>query len=282
MEMQIDCLPCMLRQSLEASRLAGADPKLQTRVLDSVLKILSEYRQYRCAPLLFSEVQQTIGEMTGCPDPYASVKRQDIAAAKQVLPLLQRFLEARGNSLYWALKIAATGNILDSAIYSSVDLEACLEQELSQDFALCAWPEFQIRLQQAKNVLIIGDNAGEAVFDRILIERLAPRAVTYAVRSRPAINDVTLADARVAGLDSCARLVSSGCRVPGLILEQCSAEFREIFRQADLVISKGQGNFEGLSGACQGVFYLLKAKCPVIARAFAVPLNSYILTGAAD
>ncbi|HBP37216.1 MAG TPA: hypothetical protein DD640_00425 [Clostridiales bacterium] len=277
MKMQLDCLSCMLRQSLEASRMAGADSETQSQILDRVLEILSGYRNYRCAPLLFSAVEQIIREETGCADPYAAVKQRDIAAAQSVLPLLRSFLEARGNSLYWALKIAATGNILDSAIYSSVDLEACLERELTQDFTLCAWPEFHSRLQTAQNILIIGDNAGEAVFDRILIERLAPRTVTYAVRSQPAINDVTLDDARAAGLESCARIVSSGCRVPGLILEQCSAEFLDIFRQADLIISKGQGNYEGLSDSCRGIFYLLKAKCPMIARAFAVPLNSYIL-----
>jgi damage-control phosphatase, subfamily I len=278
MKIQLDCLPCLLRQALAAARLADAAADVPARILDRVLPLLADYRQYRCPPDLFRAIQQVIRELTGCADPYAAVKRQDIQAAQRILPQLQRFLAEKGNSLAWALRIAAIGNILDSAVYESVDLGSCLERELSQAFAIFDLDVFQSRLQDAGNLLIIGDNAGEAVLDQVLIANLAPREVTYALRSQPASNDATLADARTAGLDSCARLISSGCPAPGIILTDCRAEFLDIFRRADLVISKGQGNYEGLSGTGiqREVFCLLKAKCPVIARAFAVQLDSYI------
>jgi damage-control phosphatase, subfamily I len=285
MQIELDCLPCILRQTLDAARLAGADAIIQARSMTDALAVLPDYRQYVCSPALTRALHRRVQQLTGCADPYQAVKQNDIAMAQAVLPRIRQFFDSQANTLDWAVKIAATGNILDSAIYSSVDLDAVLERELHQAFAINDLPAFMARLATARSLLIIGDNAGEAVFDRFLIEHLlqerqataeSPLEVTYAVRANPTLNDVTLDDARAAGLDRCCRLLSSGCDAAGLILSEASAEFLESFRTADLVISKGQGNFEGLDNPGRDVLFLLKAKCPVIARAFAVPLGSYI------
>ena len=135
---------------------------------------------------------------------------------------------------------------------------------------------FKKQLEKTTNILYIGDNVGESVFDKILIKELK-KPVKYAVRSIPIINDVTIEDAIASGLDKVAELIDSGCKSPGVILNQSSAEFLDIFNKSKFIISKGQGNFEGLSDCNKQVFFLLKAKCPVISNHLEVKEGSIIL-----
>ena len=134
-------------------------------------------------------------------------------------------------------------------------------------------------LASARLVLVLGDNTGEAVFDKVLLAALAAagRELVYAVREAPIINDATLAEAHEAGVDALATLVSSGSRAPGTILEDCTPEFRALFRDADVVISKGQGNFESLSTPGRPVYFLLKAKCALVAGRLGTEVGDYVL-----
>ena len=124
--------------------------------------------------------------------------------------------------------------------------------------------------------LYLGDNAGESVFDKLLIETIN-KPVFYATREVPVINDVIIDDAIASGLNSVAEIISSGSPAPGIILPLCSDEFLSVFQKADMIISKGQGNYEGLSDADRNIFFLLKAKCPVIAKDLNVNVNDIIL-----
>ncbi|NLD49908.1 MAG: DUF89 family protein, partial [Clostridiaceae bacterium] len=168
------------------------------------------------------------------------------------------------------------GNIIDSAIYRDIDIEGCVEKEIEKEFSICDLEHLENKLKHAKSLLIIGDNAGETVFDRVLIEEFLYLDITYAVRSEPIINDATVKDACASGLDSCTRLISTGCNAPGLILDECSEEFLNIFNSADIVISKGQGNYESLSDQYKEIFFLLKAKCSVVSDKLGVNVNDYI------
>ena len=221
-------------------------------------------------------MHQIVKKYTGIKDPYKAVKEKNISAAKEIYPLLKHFLYKKKERLYWALKIAATGNIIDSAIYSDIDLQNCIGQELEKEFSICDIEKLESKLKHAKNLLIIGDNAGETVFDRVLIEDLLRLDITYAVRSEPIINDATIEDARASGLDCSTRLISSGCNAPGMILDECSEEFLNIFNNADVIISKGQGNYETLSDQKREIFFLLKAKCPVISSKLGINVNEYV------
>lgn len=272
----MDCLPCVLRQVLEASRMATDKAESQAKIMDEALMILANYKRYQSSPDIVKDMHQVVKRLTGISDPYKAVKERDIKAAKEASPLLREFVGNKQGKLYWALKTAATGNIIDSAIYNSLNFTDCLENEIAKKFSTCDLDIFEEELKSAKSILIIGDNAGETVFDRVLIEYLPGYEITYAVRNEPIINDATLQDAYDSGLCDCADIITTGCGAPGAILNECGAEFLSVFNRADIVISKGQGNFEALSDCRRPVFFLLKAKCAMIARRLGVNLNSYV------
>lgn len=275
MQILLDCIPCMLKQALEASRLATNNVKIQEIIIKESLEILSDYKSYRTSPELARAIHQSIKTNTGIYDPYAKVKEKDLAAAKSVYSSIKEFLISKQNQLYWALKIAATGNNIDAAIYGNINIADCIKSELKKEFSISDIDLFQKKLSKANSILIIGDNTGETIFDKVLIENIPEIEVTYALRSEPIINDATMEDAIASGLDKVANLISSGCNAPGLILKECSAEFLTVYNNADIIISKGQGNYEALSEE-KNIFFLLKAKCPMIAGRLNVNLNDYI------
>lgn len=275
MEIFLDCLPCVLRQVLEASRMTTDRHEVHAEIMEESIKIILRYKEYSCSPEMVTLMHQKVKDLTGVSDPYEKVKERDIEAAKRAYPLLKQFLKQKQNALYWALKVAATGNIIDSAIYADINFEDCLEEELTKEFGVCDIGIFEDRLKTAKSLLIIGDNAGETVFDKVLMEQLADLDIVYAVRDEPIINDATIKEAYASGLNHNARIISSGCSSPGTILDKCNVEFLEVFRRADIVISKGQGNFEALAGCGEDIFFLLKAKCVMIAKKLGVGLNDY-------
>ena len=255
MKIFLDCLPCILRQVLEASRLVTDKSDLQAIIIEESIKILSDYKEYRCSPEIVTSMHKVVKELTGENHPYHSIKEHDICSAKELYPSLVQFLQQKQNSLYWALKIAATGNILDSAMNNNLDIKGCVEEELSKEFKICDISIFKEKLASAKKVLIIGDNAGETVFDKILLNTFLHLDITYAVRNEPIINDATVQDAISSELDDYAQIISTGCNAPGAILDQCNEEFLEVFNQADIVISKGQGNYEALSNLTERCFF---------------------------
>jgi uncharacterized protein with ATP-grasp and redox domains len=256
--------------------MATDKPEIQTKIMEESIEILANYKKYKCSPDIVKDLHQVVKRLTGVFDPYKQIKDRDIDAAKKIAPFLKHYLAQKQNALYWALKIAATGNIIDSAIYSNIDIESSIQTELSKEFSVCDLDIFEENLKSAKSILIIGDNAGETVFDRVLIERLAGYEITYAVRDEPIINDATLQDAHDSGLNDYADIITTGCGAPGAILDQCNEEFLSVFYKADIVISKGQGNFEALSDCKRPVFFLLKAKCSMIAGRLKVNLNEYV------
>lgn len=275
MEICFDCLPCFLRQVLDASRLATSRTEVQAKIMKETAKLISDYEKFRYSPEIGRAMHQIVKKHTGVLDPYKDIKSENIRNALEIYPSLKRFLFKKAERLYWALKIAATGNIIDSAIYNDINIEESVIKELEKEFTVCDVDRLENEIKRAKSILIIGDNAGETIFDRILIEDFLYLDIIYAVRSEPIINDATIEDARASGLGQCTRLISTGCNAPGLILDECSEEFINIFNNSDIVICKGQGNYETLSEQ-RGLFFLLKAKCPVISEKLGVSVNDYV------
>jgi len=177
---------------------------------------------------------------------------------------LKEIVVTSQDPLETAVRIAIAGNIVDFGADPDFELEQEVQKALEQEPAANHYETLKEKTGRAREILYIADNAGETVFDKILIEVMA-KPVVYAVRERPVINDATTEDAKKSGLDQVAQVISSGCDAPGITLKRCSEEFLDPFRRADLIISKGQGNYETLSGKQRPIFYLLMAKCSIIA-----------------
>ena len=265
MRTYLECIPCFLKQALFAARAATNDEKKIKEVLDRVGLLIPEIPLTSPPPETASLVYPIVREITGVLDPYKGMKEKNIREALKIYSSMKALVEAADDPLQMAVKISIAGNSIDFGANPGFDFEAEVKEAIEKDFSLTHFEAFKRRLDKARNILFLGDNAGETVFDRILIETMR-KPVTYVVREKPIINDATLEDAINSGLNEVAEVIPSGCDAPGTILSRCSKNVLQAFRNSDLIISKGQGNFEGLSEEKGPIFFLLMVKCPVIAR----------------
>ncbi len=272
----LECLPCMMQQALRAGRMATDDDIKVKKILDEVGALIKDIPMDSTPAESGALVYGKIREITGVIDPYKKIKEASIKEAQSLYPELKKAVTDSDNPLLTAIRIAIAGNVIDFGMSKKFSLVEDVQKILKQDFAIKDFDDFETQLKNARSVLYLGDNAGESVFDKILIEELG-KPVTYVVREIPVINDVVYQDAIDSGLDEVAEIISSGTTAPGTILDLCTDDFVEIFNQADMVISKGQGNYEGLSNVDRSVFFLLKAKCPVIADDIGVKEDDIIL-----
>jgi len=276
MKTYLDCLPCFMGQALRAGRIATKDENKIKALLDDVGCMIKEIPMDNTPPETGDLIYKKIRKLTGVFDPYKKIKEESIHDALKMYPGLKQIVKNSENKLLTAIRIAIAGNIIDFGVIKTFNLKEDIQQILKQDFAIFHFKQFVEHLERARSILYLGDNAGESVFDKILIEELG-KPVTYVVRVIPIINDVTLIDAINSGLDQVANIISSGCSAPGTILALCNDEFIRQFEKADMIISKGQGNYEGLSNVDRPVFFLLKTKCEVIAKHLNVKENDIVL-----
>jgi uncharacterized protein with ATP-grasp and redox domains len=277
----LDCYPCFLRQALDAARRAGVGDTQQRAVLDRVLEALQQVEPAATPPEIGDRVHRIVRQVAGNGDPYREAKAASTRQALALYPRLKALVREADDPLDVAVRLSIAGNIMDAARGQECDLWSTVERVLAQPFAADDGMAFREALAGAGKVLYLADNAGETVFDRVLIEALdAP--VVYAVKGGPTLNDATREDALAAGVDRVAEIVSTGSDAPGTILDRCSEEFRKLYERAELIIAKGQANYETLSEAGSKVFCLLQTKCPVIARDVGVPVGSIVLRQGLD
>jgi len=279
MKTYLDCVPCFLRQALEAARLAGATEKQQKKILiklaRKLLKISLDMPPSATARDVFRIVNKVIGFKQ---DIFAEIKEKSNKLVLKFYDQLKAKVNHSHDKLLTAAKLAIDGNIIDygAKIFShpEEEIEKILKEEnkviRKETKRLFNYQKFKSVVKKSNTILYLGDNAGEIVFDRILIEEMKnfnnKVKIIYAVRGKPIINDALLKDAYQVGIDKIAEVISSGADTPGTVLDRCSEKFLEIFKSADMVISKGQGNFEALSDIERPIFFLLMAKCSVIAK----------------
>ena len=281
MKTYLDCIPCFLRQALEAARAATGDEAIQRKVLDSVAAMIPELPLDVTPPEIAQQTYRLVRRITGNSDPYERAKARDNQMVMDLYPRLKAAVAASQHPLLAACKLAIAGNSLDlGAPYSHSNFNLIIESVLDTPLAVDDYSEFRESIRNSARVLYLGDNAGEIVFDKLLIEELRRTGeleIDFVVRERPVINDATRHDALSIGLDQLAGIISSGSDAPATILSQCSSEMLALYHSADTIIAKGQGNYESLSGEHANIFFMLKAKCPVIAGLMNVDLGSAIL-----
>jgi uncharacterized protein with ATP-grasp and redox domains len=280
MRIFLDCIPCFVRQALDSVRLATDDEQIHEQVVRKVLHIAADLDVSQSPPAIGQQIHRLIRELIGNDDPYRELKRRHNHLALRICDVLRERVRTSVNPLETAVKLAIAGNIIDLGVKTSIkesEIEKVINNSLISDFDSRWIEEFESAVNQAEKILYLADNAGEIVFDRLLIEQLPTEKVTLVVKGEPVINDATMEDAKVAGLTEIVKVIDNGSDAPGTIMESCSQRFLEHFEDSDLVIAKGQGNYETLSRVDKNIFFILKAKCPVIARDLGCKVGEMII-----
>ena len=280
MRTYFDCIPCFVRQALDAAKLATDDEQIHEKVVREVLRLAVDLDMSKSPPAIGQQIHRLIRNLVGQDDPYHGIKRRFNNLALKLYPELRKQILCSDDRLETAIRLAIAGNIIDFGVNSSLE-ESCVKETISDSLSGYLDPKqiqgFKDAVTAVEKILYLADNAGEIVFDRLLIEQLPYEKVTVVVKGRPVINDATMEDAEVAGLSRIVEVIDNGSDAPGTILESCSEEFRRRFAEADLIIAKGQGNYETLSNVEKDMFFILKAKCPVIARDLGCEVGEMIL-----
>jgi damage-control phosphatase, subfamily I len=283
-----ECYPCIFQQLLSIATLMELDEAEKKNFFEKSMQYLLEtHGDGIVVQHIIRKATDTVIDMMNKPnefDPYRAIKTHSNDIALDYYQVFKTMIRASISPLQTALKIAAAGNIIDFGVKNHADLD--IEKELGsidqREFGIYNYDEFYKHLSTANVLLYICDNSGEIVLDKIFIEELKKAFpsldIICALRERPIINDAVLNDALDVGLDQVSTVISSGSVYPGTILEETSSEFRKIFDTSDIIISKGQGNFETLlDGATEKMFFILRIKCEMMARLSNAQLGDLVL-----
>jgi len=281
-KLNLDCIPCFQRQALQAVRFISDDEELHQKVLREVAKKLLESNWDSTPPELAHEVHRIVKRLTNESDPYKEVKKESNDSVLKMYPALKKKVEESSDPLRTAVRLAIAGNIIDFGPLQKFNLEETVNEVLKKQFAIDDYEKLKEKLEDAETLLFFTDNAGEIGFDKLLVETFLEarnlEKIRFVVKGGPIINDATLEDAVYMGLCDLPNVefVKMSNGEAGTGPERNSQTVKSWITEHDLVISKGQGNYEGLSEH-NGLFFLLMAKCPVIASDLGVEVGDIIL-----
>ncbi len=280
MKTYLECVPCFVRQAIDGTRISGGNEADQEAVLRETLRMVADMPFTRPPAWMGQRIYAMLRERTGHVDPYAEVKRTCNQMALRVRPKLEQEIADAPDPFEMAVRFAIAGNVIDFGVGKAVGEEQLLqslEDAARQSMNGADIRELREAAERAGDILYLCDNAGEIVLDRLLLQRLPTDRVTAVVRGGPIINDATMEDAEEADLTDIVTVIDNGADAPGTVVELCSEEFRARLQASDLVISKGQGNYESLSKIENETFFLLKAKCHVVAEDIGCPVGDIVV-----
>jgi len=276
---QKDCKECCIDQIRRLAILLGTDQELVLKAFEAdlaknELKTAPEY-----AELIFHE----FSKLTGIDDPYKEIKENSNREAQELIVEIEKELSKKLSGLKKFIELAIVGNVIDYGAFKEVNISEFITEALGAKYFKFDINELEKDLSEARTVLYIADNAGEIIFDRLLLEHLHSlgKNITVAVRGGAVINDVTIVDAEFAKLHDFAEVISTGSRIPGILLKKCSKDFVQKYIDTDIVISKGQGNFETLycmeAQKPKKLHYLFMVKCQTVARLIGANVKDKVL-----
>lgn len=281
MKIYYECLACILRQAIDAIKMVTNDQDEQKRVIKEILKDLADCTFNETPPFLASQIHSKIKKELNVEDPYKELKDKFNNVALILTDEVRKLIEDSNDKLDTAIRISIAGNIIDFGVYTNLtekDVEDTINDCLACDIKFNTVDDLKEKIENAEKILFLGDNTGEIVFDKFLIEKLPVEKTTYVVKKDPILNDATMEDAIQVGMTDIVRVIDNGSGVPGTDLKLCSKDFISEYQEADLIISKGQGNYETLSDEKdKEIFFLLKAKCPVIAEDLGCSIGDIVL-----
>jgi damage-control phosphatase, subfamily I len=283
MRTSLDCLPCIVRQAVDSARMVTKDEKQILKMMQLVFQNLAEADLAMPPPEIGQEIYAIIRRELKNSDPFLKLKKMSTERALALAPEVKEKIISSDYPFATALAFAIAGNILDFGVRSDWN-EAVISgsfhkaAQKAKMFDTGKIETLYSEIKNAKKILYLGDNAGETVFDRLFIEQFPGSAeIFYAVKSSPVINDATFTEAVEAGLHNVAKIITNGADIPGTVLRKCSPDFLSHYQSADIVISKGQGNFETLNEAERKIWFLFQVKCEVIAQHYGYSLGDWLL-----
>jgi uncharacterized protein with ATP-grasp and redox domains len=281
MKIAQECVTCIINQSNKVADAIEAEASLKDSLNSTVCEMSKNFSFQLSPPEVAADVYKRMAELASKEDLYDEVKALSTKKAQSFLPKLKIMLQKSENKLLTATKIAVAGNVIDLAAAVSFDLHEELEKIFTTDFSHNDFEILQSKLTTAKRVVILGDNVGEHIFDYLFIEviqELYPNiSVAYMVRGKPIINDVTIKEAKEVGFDRLCEVIDSGVDTPGFAYNRANKYAQKAYDEADLVISKGMGNYECLSPTHRSnVCFLLKVKCDVVAASLGQKLGDIV------
>jgi uncharacterized protein with ATP-grasp and redox domains len=278
MKVHLDCFPCFLRQSIISLRLGTKDEALQEKILKNILPEIKKTDFSRPPAYATTFIHRKIRQMLG-KDPFKEIKSEYNKVALGLYPSMKSTVEKGPDPLWTGARLAIAGNVIDFGIFASVDIDGAIKRALNSPLAVDDYIAFKESVYRVNRILYLADNAGEIVFDRLLVEALVSigKNVTVAVKGSPVINDATAEDALEAGFTEVCEIIDNGSDAVGTILKWTSSSFQEAFRESQLVISKGQGNFETLTGSKKKIFFLFQSKCDVVSKELGLSTGSMLL-----
>lgn len=290
MRTYLDCIPCFYRQALEAARITGANEIIQKKIIDEISQLIPNFSLDANPPDMGRTIYTLVRKITGVKDPFKEIKENSNRLALKIYPKLKQEINNSEDRLLAAVRLSIIGNIIDYGAKNFLNVEEEINYLFQGNIIVYnensettfKYKKFKEALNKVNSIIYLADNAGEVVFDRLLIEELVKelgKEVIYVVKDKPIINDALIEDALFCGINRTAKVVSSGSDAPGTLLKYCSPEFIRIYQKAELIISKGQGNYEALSEEDKLIFFLFKAKCPVIAKDVGCEVGNMILKG---
>jgi hypothetical protein len=277
MKSDIRCIPCITNQVMRSVLSAGGSAEKVIRAGEEALKFLSQADLTIPPNALTTRTLVPILADLKLNDPYAQLKLEEIRIGKGIYPRLKKIVADAPDRLRTAFLIAATGNIIDIGAQTNYDIETAVAEIGKKGFRIDSFDQFKERMARAKDILYILDNTGELFFDRILIEELKDFDLTACVKARPIHNDATEREAKAAGIDRFARIITTGDGSLGIDWERSGKEFLNAYQNADIVIGKGHANFESLIDGKRDSFLLLRAKCPVVAERIGIDVGDLVL-----
>jgi uncharacterized protein with ATP-grasp and redox domains len=276
-----ECYLCIYKQVFNLTGKLGIEEGKRGKIMRGAASILANSPMELTPPEVAGQIYPYLSEATGVADPFEREKRESIEGARRLKPSLLKIVEESEEPVAMALRVSALGNVIDFGVVNQIDLERELELLHSLHFARWDYPRFLKEAERAKTLFLIGDNAGENVMDEILVETLLRHTsiekVYYGVRGGAIINDVTIKEVEGSPMAQLAEIVDTGVKLPGFHPDYASPSALRLFREADLVIAKGMGNYETLTQfQIRPLFFLLKVKCGRVARATSTAEGDYI------
>ena len=266
----IDCIPCLGKQIVEVAGMLDGDEIKRDEAVKKMMAAFAGFDLQNPPPVFAQTLARIARPYLEGRDPFHDIKVRFNTLAMHILPDLRRKVAEAPDPFALAVRLCIVGNVIDSGVVTIQLEEEAVTREImnaSQEDLFGEIESFRKKFLAADKILWLADNSGEIVLDQLLMSFVDPGKITIAVRSFPILNDATMRDAEEIGLTSVYRVIENGSDAPGTILEDCSPELLESYNQADLIISKGQGNYETLSSVPdKRIFFLLKAKCPIVAR----------------